>query len=81
MFFKKNVSEPYLIVGLGNPETKYNGTRHNIGFDALDYTADKWGISINKSKFNALYGQGEIDGEKVILLKPFLLCKIAIPVL
>ena len=60
----------WLIAGLGNPEAKYEGTRHNAGFAALDYLAGKWGISVSKSKFQGLWGQGEVDGRKVCLLKP-----------
>ena len=60
----------WLIAGLGNPEAKYDGTRHNAGFAALDFLASKWGISVNKSKFQGLWGQGEVDGHKIVLLKP-----------
>ena len=60
----------WLIAGLGNPEAKYDGTRHNTGFAALDYLADKWGVSVSKAKFQGLWGQTEIDGHKVCLLKP-----------
>lgn len=60
----------YLIVGLGNPEEEYANTRHNIGFDAVNGVAKRNDIQINKNKFNSLYGQGIIKGEKVILLKP-----------
>jgi len=60
----------YLIVGLGNPEPEYSNTRHNMGFDVLNNLAKKNKIEICKRKFNGLYGMGEIDGEKVILLKP-----------
>lgn len=59
-----------LIVGLGNPGREYEKTRHNIGFITIDNYADKLGVSINKSKFNGLYVETIIDGEKVILLKP-----------
>ena len=60
----------YLIVGLGNPEEDYKNTRHNMGFDVLNELANKNGIKISKSKFNALYGIGEIKEKKVILVKP-----------
>ena len=60
----------YLIVGLGNPEEEYSRTRHNMGFDTINEIAEKWNIKVNKNKFNSLYGAGEIEGEKVILLKP-----------
>ena len=65
-----NTNDIWLIAGLGNPEAKYDGTRHNAGFAALDYLADKWGISVSKTKFEGLWGQGEVDGHKVVLLKP-----------
>ncbi len=63
-------NENWLIVGLGNPEKKYDGTRHNAGFAALDYLAEEWGISPTKAKFQGLYGQGRVDGKTVFLLKP-----------
>ena len=59
-----------VIVGLGNPGKKYDNTRHNIGFEALDYIADKKGISINTGKHKALIGTGYMGGEKVLLVKP-----------
>lgn len=60
----------YLIVGLGNPEGEYSKTRHNMGFDVINKLAKKYDISINKSNFDGLYGMGEIENQKVILLKP-----------
>ena len=60
----------YLIVGLGNPEADYSNTRHNMGFNTINKIAKQYGIEITKSKFKGLYGIGEIEGEKVILLKP-----------
>ena len=60
----------YLIVGLGNPEPEYSKTRHNMGFNVINILAEEYGIKVNKSKFRGLYGTGEIEGEKVILLKP-----------
>ena len=65
-----NENDIWLIAGLGNPEAKYDGTRHNAGFAALDALADKWHISVGKTKFQGLWGQGEVDGHKVVLLKP-----------
>ncbi|MBP1890292.1 PTH1 family peptidyl-tRNA hydrolase [Clostridium moniliforme] len=60
----------FLIVGLGNPEEKYDNTRHNIGFEAIDYIAKKYNIDINRKKFKGEYGEGFIENEKVILMKP-----------
>ena len=60
----------YLIAGLGNPGTKYEMTRHNIGFHTIDYIADELGVKVKKLKYKGLYGECEIGGEKVLLLKP-----------
>lgn len=60
----------YLIVGLGNPERDYANTRHNMGFDVINEISDKCNIKVSKSKFDALYGMGEINGKRVILVKP-----------
>ncbi len=60
----------YLIVGLGNPEADYSNTRHNMGFNTINNLAEKYDIKINRKKFDGLYGDGIIENEKVILLKP-----------
>ncbi len=60
----------YLIVGLGNPEKEYANTRHNMGFDVINKIAEKYKIEMTKEKFQGLYGAGQIENEKVILLKP-----------
>lgn len=60
----------YLIVGLGNPETDYSKTRHNMGFNVINRLSEKYNIEVNKSKFKGLVGNGIIEGEKVIFLKP-----------
>lgn len=60
----------YLIVGLGNPEDKYSNTRHNMGFDVINELSKECDIKVSKSKFDAFYGMGEINGKKVILAKP-----------
>ena len=54
MWFQKNSAVEYLIVGLGNPGKQYEHTRHNAGFEAVDFCAEKWGISVVRSKFDAL---------------------------
>lgn len=63
---------PQLIVGLGNPESKYEQTRHNIGFAAVDALARCWQISLSENrKFQALFGEGRgPTGEKIRLVKP-----------
>ena len=60
----------YLIVGLGNPGLSYKKTRHNAGFQALDVLAEDLGIRIRTKGFSALYGEGRIGNERVILAKP-----------
>lgn len=60
----------YLIAGLGNPTSQYENTRHNVGFDAIDYLAYENNISVDTKKHKALIGKGIIAGEKVILAKP-----------
>lgn len=60
----------YLIVGLGNPGEKYEGTRHNVGFEAIDLLADKYNISLEQRKAKAFIGKGLINGTKVLLAKP-----------
>lgn len=60
----------YFIVGLGNPGLQYENTRHNVGFMTIDYLANKYDIDVRKLKFKSLYGQGEISGHKVMLIKP-----------
>lgn len=60
----------YIIAGLGNPGKEYTGTRHNVGFDTLDCLAEKYNVKLNKLKFNSVYGETTINGEKVMLVKP-----------
>ncbi len=69
MFFKKpNIHT--IIIGLGNPGKKYENTRHNVGFCAIEHIAQRCGVRIIKSKFDALYATANIANEKVLLLKP-----------
>ena len=60
----------YIVAGLGNPGREYNMTRHNIGFEVIDYIADKHNVRVNKLKFKSVYGEMNIGGEKVFLVKP-----------
>lgn len=63
--------ELFLIVGLGNIGAKYDHTKHNIGFDVLDELAKKYQISMaEKSKFDAILGEGIIENKRVLLIKP-----------
>ena len=60
----------FVIVGLGNPGKKYEKTRHNMGFLAIDKLAEKHDIKVNKLKHKALTGDGFIFGQKALLVKP-----------
>lgn len=60
----------YCIVGLGNPEKRYENTRHNIGFDVIDEIAEKYSIAVRERGFKALFGKGVVEGQRVILVKP-----------
>ena len=60
----------YIVAGLGNPGKEYEKTRHNAGFLAIDHIASKIGASINRAKYHALVGEGEIAGKRVLLMKP-----------
>ena len=59
-----------LIVGLGNPGKEYDNTRHNIGFSLLDVIAKEKGFNFDNEKFNANYAQINVNGEKILLIKP-----------
>ena len=60
----------FVVVGLGNPGKDYSNTRHNIGFDTIDLLAQRNDINMNKIKFKSIYGEGNIGGHKVLLVKP-----------
>lgn len=73
MFGKKkfsNNSIEFLIVGLGNPDRKYENTRHNSGYIMLDYIADELSVRVNRVKFKSAVGEANINGHRVLLMKP-----------
>lgn len=69
-FLQKKSSIDFLIAGLGNPTPKYFNTRHNAGFLAVDFFAEKEGISFPKQKFHAFVGRGDVGENSCMLLKP-----------
>lgn len=67
----QNLVIPQLIVGLGNPEPKYEQTRHNIGFAAVDAASRSWQIPMSENrKFQGAFGEGKLNADKIRLLKP-----------
>ena len=73
LIFKKDSVEDeimYVIAGLGNPDRKYENTRHNVGFDVIDALAAKYNISMNEKKHKAICGRGLVAGVRVLLVKP-----------
>ena len=68
--FKNTGGIEYLIVGLGNPEKKYENTRHNCGWMAIDHLADKLGCKVNKIKFKSFVGECRINNKRALLMKP-----------
>lgn len=69
---RKHVEEGimYVIAGLGNPERKYENTRHNIDFEVMDALAEKYNINMNIRKHKAICGTGMVAGVKTLLVKP-----------
>lgn len=72
-FKSKNMEDykmDYLLVGLGNPDKKYENTRHNAGFMAIDNIANKLNVNVDRVKFKALTAKVNIDGKDCLLMKP-----------
>ena len=70
MFFKKPSNVAWLVVGLGNVGDKYDGTRHNIGFEVMDELGKRGNFAIRKIKHRALTQTAEIGGQRVLVMKP-----------
>lgn len=70
MVYNKHTRFMKLIIGLGNPGKKYESTRHNMGFMAIDLLSDQAQIDVDKEVFHGLMGRGKIFDEDVILFKP-----------
>lgn len=73
MFGRKkfsNNSIEYLVVGLGNPDRKYENTRHNAGYIALDYIAEELGVKVKRVKFKSMVGEAKIGSSRALLMKP-----------
>ena len=73
LFLKDQTAEEdimYVIAGLGNPDKKYEHTRHNVGFDVIDALAAKYHIDMKEKKHKAVLGRGLVAGVKVLLVKP-----------
>ena len=59
-----------MVIGLGNPGRSYAGTRHNIGFEVVEAVAGELGVKVKKRRFGGLTGEAEVDGTKLMLMKP-----------
>ena len=73
IFFKKKQplsAAEYIIAGLGNPDRKYENTRHNAGFMTIDALSEKYDVCVDRIKYKSLCATVNIEGKKVLLLKP-----------
>ena len=67
---ESGVTELKMVIGLGNPGKSYEGTRHNIGFEVVEAVAGELGVKVKKRCFGGLTGEAEVDGIKLMLVKP-----------
>lgn len=70
MIFSKKPTYDWLIVGLGNPTSQYDNTRHNIGFAAVDHFMDENGGSFNKNKYDSVFGECKVGANRLLVVKP-----------
>ena len=70
LFGRQSSAVDWLIVGLGNPGSKYENTRHNMGFKTMDLLAAKLNVPINKVKFKSAYNMVNFGGAKCLVMKP-----------
>lgn len=63
-------TDPFLVVGLGNPGSQYERNRHNVGFQIIDMLANRHGLAFTSAKQRALVADGRIAGERIMLAKP-----------
>lgn len=68
--FSQKSGVDFIVAGLGNPGSRYEGTRHNVGFAAVDYISQKNGAAFTKIKFEGLSCTCDFAGTKVLLVKP-----------
>ena len=66
----KTAPVSFIIAGLGNIGKQYERTRHNAGFLAIDYIAERYGAKIDRVKFRSTVGEADIGGARVLLMKP-----------
>ena len=72
MFFKRKPASPidWIVVGLGNPDKKYEGTRHNSGFAALEALAEKLSVKVQKVRFKSFCGEATVGETRLLLMMP-----------